>query len=83
MASHWERFSRWYRADDILSRYSLVVYPRRGSDIGQIPENVQVVDAELLDISSTDIRRRVRQGKTIAGMVPDRIVDAVTEHYAR
>ena len=78
-----EYFSRWYRADDILSRYSLVVYPRRGSDIGQIPENVQVVDAELLDISSTDIRRRVRQGKTIAGMVPDRIVDAVTEHYAR
>lgn len=80
---NWEHFSRWYRADDILSRYSLVVYPRRGSDIGQIPENVQVVDAELLDISSTDIRRRVRQGKTIAGMVPDRIVDAVTEHYAR
>lgn len=80
---NWEYFSRWYRADDILSRYSLVVYPRRGSDIGQIPENVQVVDAELLDISSTDIRRRVRQGKTIAGMVPDRIVDAVTEHYAR
>ena len=83
VGDNWEYFSRWYRADDILSRYSLVVYPRRGSDIGQIPENVQVVDAELLDISSTDIRRRVRQGKTIAGMVPDRIVDAVTEHYAR
>jgi len=80
---NWEYFSRWYRADDILSHYSLVVYPRRGCDIGSVPENVQVVDAELLDISSTDIRRRVRQGKTIAGMVPDCIVDAVTEYYAR
>ena len=80
---NWQNFHRWYRADDILSRYPLVVYPRRGSDIGPVPENVQVIDAELLDISSTDIRRRVRQGKTIAGMVPDCIIPAVTAYYAR
>jgi nicotinate-nucleotide adenylyltransferase len=82
---NWEHFPRWYRADDIVSHYRLVVYPRRGSDIdtATLPPTVQVVEAELLDISSTDVRRRVRQGKTIAGMVPDSIIPAVTAYYAR
>ena len=37
---------------------------------------------DILRISSTDIRRRVRQGKSITGMVPDCIIQAVTTHYA-
>ena len=81
---NWQHFSRWYHADDIISNYPLVVYPRRGSDISSspLPPNVQIVEADLLDISSTDIRRRVRQGKSIVGMVPDSIIQAVTSHYA-
>ena len=80
---NWQNFSRWYRADDILRCYRLVVYPRRGSCIGDVTGNVTVVEAELLDISSTDIRRRVQQGLSIAGMVPDSIVDTVIKHYAK
>lgn len=82
---NWDSFPRWYRADDIVLNYQLIVYPRRGSNINSdnLPSNVKLIEAELLDISSTDIRRRIRQGKTIAGMVPDSIVNAVTEYYAR
>lgn len=80
---NWERFSRWYRADDIVSNYQIIVYPRRGSDINQtsLPPTVSVVEAELLDISSTDIRRRVRRGQPITGMVPDSIVQTVKKLY--
>ena len=80
---NWETFQRWYRADDIVSSYRLVVYPRRGSTIdrAKLPPTVQVVDAELLDISSTDIRRRVRQGKPITGLVPDSLIADVTRYY--
>ena len=80
---NWERFSRWYRADDIISNYQIIVYPRRGSDIEltSLPPTVSVVEAELLDISSTDIRRRVRRGQSITGMVPDSIVQAVEKLY--
>ena len=80
---NWQHFQRWYRADDIIEHYPIVVYPRRDSDIGSVPPGVKVVEADLLDISSTDIRRRVREGKTIAGMVPDTILTAVTAYYAR
>ena len=81
---NWQHFSRWYHADDIIRNYSLVVYPRRGSDIGSslLPPNVQIVEADLLDISSTDIRRRVRQRKSIEGLVPDCILQSVMEYYA-
>lgn len=80
---NWERFPRWYRADDIVSNYQIIVYPRRGSDIDlkSLPPTVSVVEAELLDISSTDIRRRVRRGQQITGMVPDSIVQAVEKLY--
>ena len=78
-----QHFARWYRADDILARYQLVVYPRRDSDIGTIPENVQVVEAALLDISSTDIRRRVRQGLPITNLVPPCIEDEVIMSYQK
>ena len=81
---NWERFPHWYRADDIVHNYRLVIYPRRGSaiDLAALPPTVTVVEAELLDISSTDIRRRVREGLSVAGLVPDVIVEAVEELYA-
>ena len=58
-ADNWERFHRWYRSDDILSAYRLIVYPRPGYTCCNVPPNVTVVDTPLLDISSTEIRRRI------------------------
>ncbi len=80
---NWEHFPRWYRADDIVSNYRIVVYPRRDSDIDltALPPTVTVVEADLLDISSTDIRRRVSKGLPITGMVPDCIVQDVERLY--
>ena len=79
---NWHNFRRWYHADDILKNFSVVVYPRRGSDIGQVPEGVTVVEAELLDISSTDIRRRVGSHQSVAGLVPPCIEDDVERFYS-
>ena len=82
---NWERFHRWFRADDIIRNYQLIVYPRRGSDIDieNLPPSVTVVEAELLDISSTDIRRRVRRGQPITGLVPDSVVKDVERLYGQ
>ena len=80
---NWERFPQWYRADDIVSRYHIVVYPRRGSDIDRtaLPPTVTVVDTPLLDISSTEIRQRVRQGQSIKNSVPEAIAPLVRRLY--
>lgn len=80
---NWQLFPRWYRADDILREYPIVVYPRRGSDIDHttLPLNVTIVYTKLLDISSTDVRESVREGRAIAGMVDKTIEPLVRRLY--
>lgn len=80
---NWQLFPRWYRAEDILGEYQIVVYPRRGSDIerASLPNNVTVVDTELLDISSTEVRQWAYQGREISEYVPKPIVPLVRLFY--
>lgn len=58
-ADNWERFPDWYRSKDILSAHRIIVYPRPGSTLGEMPPGVTVAHTPLLDISSTAIRRRI------------------------
>lgn len=80
---NWNLFPHWYHSADILREHQVVVYPRRGSDINHstLPHHVSVVNAELLDISSTEIRQRVRMGKDIGIYVPKPIVSLVRRLY--
>lgn len=79
---NWAAFDKWYHHDDILAHYPIVVYPRQGSDIGNVPEGVTIVETPLLNISSTEIRRHIAEGKSITGMVPLSIEQKVTNYYA-
>ncbi len=81
---NWALFPRWYRAEDIVREHRIIVYPRRGSAIDreQLPANVQVVETPLLDISSTEIRERVKAGKSIRGMVPRQIEGLIRREYS-
>jgi nicotinate-nucleotide adenylyltransferase len=83
-ADNWLAFDRWYHGTDILSHYSIAIYPRRHSpiDATTLPTGVQLLDAELYDISSSDIRQRVRSGLSIAGMVPENIREKVITYYS-
>ena len=72
-ADNWAHFERWRRWQDILRHYRVVVYPR--GDHGG------TVSAQLYDVSSTDIRRRVRQGEPITGLVPPAIEAQVLDGY--
>ena len=82
-ADNWQLFPRWYRAADILANHRVVVYPRQGSPIdrSQLPQGVTVVDTPLLDFSSTEIRQRVSQQKSIAHLVPKVIEPLVRRRY--
>ena len=79
---NWAHFDRWYRAEELISRYRMVVYPRPGSDIDatQLPPNVTLVEAQLMDISSTDIRRRIRRGESVDTLVPAAVARLIREH---
>lgn len=69
---NWELFDRWYRAEDIRRHYEIVVYTRTPGDPG------------FIDISSTEIRRRIREGLSIGELVPAAVADIIKEkgYYA-
>ena len=70
---NWAHFDRWRHWKDILRQYDVVVYPR--------DNHLGTIEADLLPVSSTDIRQRVKHGEDIQGLVPDSIVKQVTEYY--
>jgi nicotinate-nucleotide adenylyltransferase len=58
-ADNWERFTGWYRSSDILSDYRIIIYPRPGYVLRDVPKGITIADTPLLDISSTEIRHRI------------------------
>lgn len=83
-ADNWQSFDRWYRADDIVASFPIVVYPRPGYDIcaHDLPPTVSLAPTPLLDVSSTDIRERIRHGESIHNLVPEAIESDVIEAYS-
>ena len=69
-ADNWEKFHKWYRWEEILERYRLIVYPRGAEEAPALPEGVHWLAAPLHDVSSTIIREAVARGGDISSYVP-------------
>lgn len=75
-ADNWCLFDRWKAGDEIISKYHVLIYPRRGYEIvipEQYSDRVAVVDAPLIEISSTQVRERISQLKSISFYVPESV----------
>lgn len=79
-ADNWVSFPRWKASDVILSRHSLMVYPRPGYEIDEstLPEGVRLVDTPLLEISSTFIRESLQQGKDVRYFVHPKVWEKIS-----
>jgi len=78
-------FDKWYRYEELMEIANFAVYPRfRESRFAEIrkrfPEFI-LMDLPLIEISSTEIRKRISDGKLIRGMVPLCIEEDVIETF--
>ena len=80
-ADNWLCFTRWRNHEELLANYPIAIYPRTGSpiDIASLPPSVHLYDMPLIDISSTDIRQRVKQGLSIDTLVPADVARIIAE----
>lgn len=70
-----EHFHKWKNADQILSNYRLLVYPRPGHSARVLKDhpNVSFLPAPLMDISSTFIRESIAAGKDVKHFLPEAV----------
>lgn len=76
------RFHDWRNSEDILASFPILVYPRPGIPLPkELPASVTIVDAPLTDVSSTEIREKLKKGEDISSLVPATILALVQKYY--
>ena len=77
-------FDKWYKPDEILNLCNLVVMKRSVDVLTQYQnkyfERAEFVETPLIEISSTNIRERVKNDKPITGMVPESVAKFIHDN---
>ncbi len=77
-------FYSWREPQELLDMVQLIVFNRPGYKFEDIPptlkDAVQFVNAPLLGISSSEIRRRVQAGRSIKYTVPQLVEEYIKKH---
>jgi len=71
-------FPRWRDPQRIRSLASIVVAARPGAP--GVPQDVRLLDAPLLDISSRELRARAARGKSLRYLVTEAALRYIEEH---
>jgi nicotinate-nucleotide adenylyltransferase len=63
---------KWRDAESILASHKVLVYPRPGfnAETFQARPGIQLAHAPLMEISSTDIRAAIAEGKDVSHLMP-------------
>ncbi|MFO7842374.1 MAG: nicotinate (nicotinamide) nucleotide adenylyltransferase [Bacteroidales bacterium] len=80
---NFKSFHQWKSYRKILANYDILVYPRAGYDIGEYKKypNISLIDAPLLEISSSFIRKSLQNGKNVQYFLPCGIYDYIKTNH--
>ena len=71
-------FHKWKNYEVIVKNYAVYVYIRPGFDIeNHLNAKLHIVDAPLLQLSATQIRKYVKEGKSIRYLVTESVKEEI------
>lgn len=78
---------KWMNAEEILSNYKILVIKRQGEDINELlekfkeyRENIIVADIEQRDISSTEIREKLKNKENVLDLLDKDVYEYIKEN---
>lgn len=77
---NWMRFDEWREYKQLMEQYQIIVYPRVGAEVVIPPQyrhTIRLVDAPLVEISSTFIRDGISDGKEMRAFLPAKVYDFI------
>jgi len=82
-ADNLENFHKWKNYEEILKQVELYVYPRPGASGGSLSSHkkVKLVNAPLMEISSTEIRNAIKEKKDVRYFVPQATWEYIKEMH--
>ena len=73
-------FDKWREAEEILSSYNVMVYPRSGYELDKFADRVTfLAEAPLHDYAATDVRTALRTGLPVS----DKVIPAVERYIVQ
>lgn len=81
---NWQIFNKWRNSEEILAKYHLLIYPRLGYEVNipdSLKDRVTLVDAPIIELSSTEIRDRLANGLSVRYYVPDEVHDFIERKH--
>lgn len=80
---NFESFHKWKNYEEILKQYKLYVYPRPGYDLGDYKNHpsIKQIDAPIMEISSSFIRKSIQEGKNVRHFLPERVYQYINEMF--
>ena len=84
---NWNTFNNWRCPQEIINDYGVIVYPRSGSAASSPEEESSnclfLQDAPKYDVSSTEIRESLRNGKLegLANYLNPRVLDYILKNH--
>lgn len=74
-----QNLEKWKNYSVIVKHYPIYIYRRPGFDVGDnLGARIVLLDAPLLEISSTRIREMVKEKKSIRFLVPDIVMEEIS-----
>ena len=77
-----QNIKKWKNSDWLLNNYSFIIYQRPGFVVSDLFKNDNVLlQAPLLEISSTYIREQIKNKKSIRYILPEKVYNEIVDNH--